>query len=197
MGKGSSYEREVCHALSSWWTGGERSDVFWRSSNSGGRATVRAKKGKSTSGSYGDIAAIDASGVPLMKFVTIELKRGYSSQSFADLLDSLEGRKPGLLEHFIEQAMRSAMAAGSISWLLVHRRDKKREMAILPWSLVQTLRNLGAFQDSKALGPYGRLNVELKSGVCLRVGIFRFKELLAQFNSSHVLAALQEAADEA
>ncbi|MBM3120244.1 MAG: hypothetical protein FJ006_12010, partial [Chloroflexi bacterium] len=57
--KGASFERDISRQLSLWWTHGERDDVFWRSSMSGGRATVRAKKGQKTAYQNGDITATD------------------------------------------------------------------------------------------------------------------------------------------
>ena len=62
--KGSAFEREISKSLSLWYTEGERDDIFWRSSQSGGRATTRAKKGKKTAASYGDITALDNRGEP-------------------------------------------------------------------------------------------------------------------------------------
>ena len=38
--KGSSYEREIAKKLSLWLTAGKRNDCIWRTSNSGGQATV-------------------------------------------------------------------------------------------------------------------------------------------------------------
>jgi hypothetical protein len=60
--KGSTFERKVCTDLSLWSSGGKRDDLFWRSSLSGGRATVRFSKGKATKNQYGDIVAIDPEG---------------------------------------------------------------------------------------------------------------------------------------
>src|SRR3954464_11883516 len=86
-GKGASFERDLCKRLSLWWTDGERDDVFWRTSQSGGRATSRTKKGKKTKNSYGDICAVDPIGQPLLDLITFEVKRGYNKDSFTDLLD--------------------------------------------------------------------------------------------------------------
>ena len=83
--KGSGFEREVAKALSLWWTEGSRDDVFWRSSNSGGRATARRKRGQRTAGQHGDIAATDPVGEPFLKVVTIELKAGYGRGSWDPL----------------------------------------------------------------------------------------------------------------
>ena len=59
--KGNQFERNTCRALSLWITGGKREDVLWRTSMSGGRATVARKRGKSVK-QDGDISAIAAEG---------------------------------------------------------------------------------------------------------------------------------------
>lgn len=188
-GKGSSYEREVCGLLSQWWSGGTRTDIFWRSSNSGGRATVRNKAGKSTSGSYGDVAAIDADGVPLIKCLTIELKRGYSGSSFSDLVDQLDHTKAKEVENFIEQASRSAQQAKSRSWVLIHRRDKKKAVAIFPSKLMSDLLNEGAFEKKPSI--VCRIQTTLKSGVPIRLYVIPLNEFLAGFNRTHVESLLK------
>lgn len=130
--KGGQYERAVCKQLSLWWTHGERDDVFWRSSQSGGRATTRAKRGLRTHGSYGDIAAVDPIGEPLIKFATIELKRGHTHGSAGDLLDVRATRKQRPFEAAINQAISSAQQAGSIGWMLIVRRDQRVAMLYMP-----------------------------------------------------------------
>jgi hypothetical protein len=71
--KGSAFEREVCVILSEWMTAGERKDLFWRSSMSGGRATVHLRKGQ-TLKQCGDICAIDPEGMPFTDRYFIECK---------------------------------------------------------------------------------------------------------------------------
>ena len=44
-GKGQAFERLICRRLSEWVTAGAKSDCFWRSAMSGGRATVHQRKG--------------------------------------------------------------------------------------------------------------------------------------------------------
>lgn len=127
MAKGSSYEREICKLLSNWWSPG-RDDIFWRSSQSGGRATQRMKKGKSTFGSYGDIAAVDPIGAPLLKAFTIELKRGRSHGDPGDLLDFKNDNEKHAFAKTILQAVRSAEHAKSISWLIISRRDHRQSV---------------------------------------------------------------------
>lgn len=110
---------------------GKRSDIFWRSSQSGGRATQRTKKGVRTYGSYGDIAAIDPIGEPLLKLFTIELKRGSSHSSPGDVLDF----KTDNLSHpwikCLFQAIRSHKEAGSKDWMMICRRDHRIAMVYL------------------------------------------------------------------
>ena len=136
--KGSSFEREICKKLSEWWSddleGTPRDDIFWRASQSGGRATQRAKSGKRTAGSYGDIAAVDPVGVPLLKFFTLELKRGRSHGDIGDMLDiPLTGYKKRPFEKTLEQARDAHKLAGSLSWLLISQRDRRRCLVTGDW----------------------------------------------------------------
>lgn len=128
--KGSDFERVLCKQLSKWWSGAEaRDDIFWRSSQSGGRATQRLKSGKKTYGSYGDIAAVDPIGEPLLKLFTIELKRGSSYGTPGDLFDTRPTECQRPFEACIEQAIRSHKDAGSKGWLLISRRDSRIPIA--------------------------------------------------------------------
>lgn len=126
--KGSQFEREMAEKLSLWWTNKKRDDVFWRSSNSGGRATTRSKKRKRTSGHYGDIAAIDPIGGPLLDLMTIEIKRGYNDASIHDLLDRPYEERNTHFDNWIAQAREACENAGSFTWVLIHRRDRKDAM---------------------------------------------------------------------
>jgi len=137
--KGSEFEREMCKCLSLWWTDSKRDDVFWRSAQSGGRATERTKKGKTTYGSYGDIAAVDPIGEPLLKFATIELKRGSSHGVPWDLFESSDSKAVRPFESALEQARTSALQAGSLGWMLIARRDRKRAIVYMGWHLYRKL----------------------------------------------------------
>lgn len=135
MAKGSAFEREICKRLSLWWTQDlpePRDDIFWRSSNSGGRATVRGKRGKKTANQYGDIAATDPIGLPLLQFVTIELKRGYNRDTIFDCVDSCNWAKATQYEKWIQKIERDRAAAGATSWLLIHKRDRREAMVYFP-----------------------------------------------------------------
>lgn len=72
--KGSQFEREIAEKLSRWATFGDRSDVFWRSSMSGGRATVARKRGKLLQAQTGDLSAIHSLGEPFLNKFYVELK---------------------------------------------------------------------------------------------------------------------------
>jgi len=147
-GKGSSFERTLCRELSLWWSKGKRDDIFWRTSQSGGRATTRSKKGKKTFGQYGDIQAVDPKGQPLINLCTIEAKRGRNKVTCADIIDQPErySRKdkqtkvrPTPWEGFIAQAHRQAKAAGTRFWILIHKRDRRNIVVFLPFHLVMLL----------------------------------------------------------
>jgi hypothetical protein len=62
--KGSSFERKICKELSLWVSSGlsgAKTDIFWRSAMSGGRATVMGRKGQKIRQS-GDICAVAPEG---------------------------------------------------------------------------------------------------------------------------------------
>lgn len=126
--KGSSFERDFAKRLSLWYTKGERDDVFWRTSNSGGRAKARSKVGQHTHGQFGDIGATDPIGEPLLKIVTFELKRGYNKSTIHDVLDKEDTHKDQQFELWIEKAAGDAKLAGSQMWALVTKRDRRKEM---------------------------------------------------------------------
>lgn len=126
--KGGRFEREVSGKLSTWWSEGRHDDWFWRTAGSGGRATTRAKQGKKTENSAGDIGATHLEAVPLIKQITYELKRGYNAVSVQDLLD-----KPAKSQfaEFIYQAGNSATVAGTPHWALILQRDRRSQLIVL------------------------------------------------------------------
>lgn len=71
--KGSRFERAVCEHLSLWITHGKKKDCFWRSSMSGGRATIIHRKGGSNR-QAGDITAVAPEGHALTDEYFIENK---------------------------------------------------------------------------------------------------------------------------
>lgn len=72
--KGAAFERQICQALSLWITADKKTDCFWRSAMSGGRATVGRKRGRDHSRQAGDICAIAPEGHRLTDKYYIECK---------------------------------------------------------------------------------------------------------------------------
>jgi hypothetical protein len=68
--KGSAFEREVCKRLSLWVTSNRRSDVFWRSAMSGGRATIHGTQVQQC----GDICAVAREGYQFAASWFVECK---------------------------------------------------------------------------------------------------------------------------
>jgi hypothetical protein len=121
--------------LSRWWTQSlkePRTDIFWRTAGSGARAKTRGRKGLTTANSDGDIIAIDPVGEPFVDLITCELKRGYSRDTVADLLDKPPKAALQTYEKWILQAEESHRQAGSYSWMIVHQRDRRLPLVILP-----------------------------------------------------------------
>ncbi len=146
MAKGSSNERGKCKDFSLWWSRGmglgDMDDIFWRSSGSGGRAVNRAKAGKGTYGSCGDMMALNPVGEPLIKACTFEFKKGYDDLDVLSLIDG-KGKK-GNLRAFIVQVTRDATRAGNEPVLVVHRDFRKPVLIITTsfWSRLDDLYGL-------------------------------------------------------
>lgn len=137
--KGAPFERELCRQLSEWFSEDTADDWFWRSSNSGGRATVRARKGQRTFGHQGDIAATHPSGRALLDKVTIEAKRGYNRYTIADLLDAPKHAALQGFDKFFLQAEEAAKKAGTPYWWLIVRRDQRDAMLYMPRRLLSAI----------------------------------------------------------
>ena len=133
--KGATFERDISRKLSLWWTHGERDDVFWRSSMSGGRATVRAKQGKTTAYQNGDITATDPIGAPLIANVVIELKRGYKRWCVLDMVDSPKPEK-STFATFLAQVREECKNAGVSAYMLICKRDGRKPIVICPTQML-------------------------------------------------------------
>lgn len=137
-GKGSAYERSIAKQLSLWWSDGRADDLFWRSSQSGGRATTRAKSGKTTANACGDLCAQSKEGQDLLDLFTIEIKRGYNTYSISDVI---EGGTTGF-NLFVKQAAKAASLAGTPYWLLIHKRDRRPALVFTNWQSVAAFGNV-------------------------------------------------------
>lgn len=130
--KGSPFERWFCREISLWYSQGKDDNLAWRTAGSGGRATNRAKKGLKSNNHYGDIMYTDPCMKPFFDYFTIEMKRGYSRHTLQDLLDPpTRGGIPEYIKWF-EQAARSADQAGSVSWMIILKRDQRPPLMIIP-----------------------------------------------------------------
>lgn len=129
--KGSAFERAICKTLSKWWTDGQRTDVFWRTQSSGGRATIRSRQGLSTHGQFGDVQASDPIGDPLIRVFMFELKHGYSKTPFFNY--SKCELSPFVL-NWIEKAELQLKDphCGSLSWALIYKMDNMGELLFIP-----------------------------------------------------------------
>lgn len=150
MAKGGAYERDFCWSLSRWWYGHSNKLGFWRTSNSGGGATVRKRKGIANQSHAGDITAIEEDARPFTNLITIECKRGYNKtanvHSLLDFKRQTKKRKPippKMYEQWIEQAVRAAETAGTKYWMLIHRRDGGEEFCFFPNELLAHLARNG------------------------------------------------------
>ncbi len=143
--KGSRFEREIPVILSKWWTDGKRSDIFWRVGGSGGRAKRRGRIGSNTKGQHGDICASDPLGEPLIDLITMELKRGYSKFSIADLVDK-PGKALQQYEKWFAQVQESHEQAGSFTWMIITRRDHRHGLVFFPkllWDQLALVSKIG------------------------------------------------------
>lgn len=144
--KGGPFERETCGKLSKWWTGSDDESVFWRTSQSGGRATLRRRKGKKTSGQCGDICSIHPSSRYMTELFTIECKRGYGDSGPGDMMDRPKvmrnQQNQVTFEKFLEQTIIAHVNEKTPFWMLIHRRDKHESMVYFPARLRKYIEGL-------------------------------------------------------
>lgn len=72
--KGAEFERRICKRLSLWVSEGARDDLFWRTSLSGGRATLQLRQDIINRAQAGDMTAIDPEGYALAGKCLFEYK---------------------------------------------------------------------------------------------------------------------------
>lgn len=72
--KGNQFEILISKDISRWLTNNDRDDLFWRSSNSGGRQTVRYKQGIDTHNQAGDITVTHPDGELFISIFCLECK---------------------------------------------------------------------------------------------------------------------------
>lgn len=136
MAKGGNYERDVCKLLSLWWSNGHTDEVFWRTSNSGGRATSRKKAGKSTNTHVSDVGFTDVRGKPFLDMFAVEIKRGYNKKgwgaSIADFIDiPIHHRSTLQYQEWLDQVFEAKKNSGAASWMIIHRRDEREAVVLI------------------------------------------------------------------
>ena len=159
MAKGGQFERDMAKVISLWFSRGKDDDLLGRSSQSGGRATVRRRKGKGTK-HCGDLAATCTAGEPLTKLLTWELKKGYNTDTIFNLFDRPKACGKTWFKWF-DQATEAARNAGTPYWCVIHRRDHRDPIIALPDGFVEALIGLGCyFPIGMTLGPVIILRLE-------------------------------------
>lgn len=110
--KGNSFERDICRELSKWVSCGEREDCYWRSSLSGGKATIAKAKGKMLLAMTGDISCINPIGQPFLDRFYLELKF-YRDLNYTGILTGT-----GHLVRFWEKTVLEANCYGKMPILI-------------------------------------------------------------------------------
>lgn len=111
--KGANFERTICKELSKWLSNGERTDLFWRSAMSGGRATITLAKSQS-----GDISAITARGEKFTNIFNVECKYYRDLQIANFILNRHRSKNPKLVT-FWNQCYEDAKKNGKLPLLIV------------------------------------------------------------------------------
>lgn len=137
--KGSEFERNISKRLSLWWTEDDRDDIFWLTSGSGARATMRAKKGIKTKYQYGDISFTDPLGKSLVNYFLIELKTGYSDLGILILVDGKQ--KAPVLVKWWQKAEEEKEFGERKAAMLIIKRDYKHPVIVFDSSTFSKLEN--------------------------------------------------------
>lgn len=148
--KGSSFERKICKDLSLWVSDGKRDDLFWRSAISGGRATVRAKKGQTTANQAGDITATDPMGYILTDSFVCECKH------YKDLEWSSFIYGKGFIWKTWEKLLAEAVENNKMPFLIV-KQNNQPEIVFFSWNTIFKIRdshNISPFLQNVYFGMY-------------------------------------------
>jgi hypothetical protein len=164
MAKGPQFERDISRQLSLWWSHEERDDLIWRTSNSGGRSTVRSKKGLRTAGHSGDLTYTDPVAKPLFDFLTWELKCGYPHANIQQLIDKPARAAEQTYEKWIKQAEASAKKSGSRTWCIVHKKNGRDAVILLPETFPA--------EWYSRLHPVGKINLEDRCFIWAKLDTF-------------------------
>ena len=150
--KGGRGERLIAVELSKWISSGSREDLLWRSSMSGGRATVARKKQKELATQAGDLSAIHPDGQPFIDTFYVEIKF-YRDLNYSGLVSGT-----GHLVKFWQSTVTEANSYKRSPMLIT----KENNRPIVIFMQVRGLRRLGlhieqSVVSSARIGMYGFL----------------------------------------
>ena len=171
-GKGSNFERELAKTLSLWASGGQHDDWIWRTAGSGGRAKNRAKQGKTTQNSYGDLKPEHKEAFFLFEHCVFEAKNGYKGWCILDVIDSIKERKNQktqkiqTIEAFAIQVKQDCENAKAKYPVIITKKDKHEKVIWIPRPLFKLLRPFLdfpyiLFSGNEKMGSYVALNFDL------------------------------------
>lgn len=194
MAKGGNYERQVCKELSLWWSDNRTDDCFWRSSQSGGRSTVRARKGKKTEGHDSDIVATSKRGRRFMRHFAVEIKCGYNNApnaSLSDTLTSPTNRKGWTLSDWIRQTIRAQKRADVSHWILIHKPDFREPIVYMNYDVMYLFRKcMGYDGEHKKFTGIATIPFRIKKDTFITIGFMPFR-ILKMTDPALVLTALE------
>src|SRR4030067_1921593 len=119
--KGSSYEREIAKKLSLWLTAGKRNDCIWRTSNSGGQATVTKSDTQ-----CGDLHAVRPEAQKFFDTFSLELKN-YKELDFFQFFTG--SKTEFIINKWWSQALGVATRANKEP-LLIFKINRKTELLV-------------------------------------------------------------------
>jgi hypothetical protein len=127
--KGSNFERSISRQLSLLVSDGKRTDCFWRSAMSGGRATLQLNQDIINQAQAGDISAISREGLWLIDNYQIECKH-YADLEFASGFLSNTGK----LFSFWGSLTKDSLRRGKNPLLIAKQNNRPIVMLTLPKS---------------------------------------------------------------
>jgi len=191
--KGGQFERELCKALSLWWSYNKRDDIFWRTAGSGARATVRRKQGKQTADAAADMMACHETGKPLTKTCLFEMKRGYSSKQkivknkktkklsikkvaygleVLSILDKQPKHKDPILLEWWGKLEKERMSTGRKFGFIIFRRDAKEACITMSYKAFKTLVDRNGKFDGRIISVLFPKQEKISSLVILKLDDF-------------------------
>jgi hypothetical protein len=125
--KGSAFERLICRDLSLLISKGTREDLLWRSSMSGGRATIQLRRDVLNQTQAGDISSIDILSHWLIRDFTIECKH-YADLEFTSGFLS----NSGSLHRFWQSLVKITIPRNKSPMLIAKQNHRPTVMLTLP-----------------------------------------------------------------